>query len=609
MAIEKNKKLEDLKKATRSAKVSDAICALLHLSELYNKDRNKLAFTYARQALEKSIQFDRKENIGEAHLQLAIYFCRSRTDYITSLNHCEKALQFKAAFKTRRELAEIFKTMGVNYFYLGELRKAQDNYKNALNFLLSIAKKGKEEIKDIADLYYNLAILNRSQETIHLRKEFLEESRKYYEQINMPTGVARCSDGMGVYHFYAGNTKKAMEHLLQAIKMFEEAGDKEGVYLASNNIGTIKIKTGKFNEGLVYLMKSLQLRKKTGNPIPIAISFINIGNALMDKRRFKEAIIHLLDAEKILRKTKSKIELASLMCAMSRCYKHTKDFEQAVACQAEYIELHEELHRYELEKAYNDTTARYDLELMEKNATIDRLKNFEIASYIHRLEISNTELRQFAHAASHDLKEPLRTITSFVNLLEKHCQNKIDPTGREYLDYIITGTKRLEELVKDLLNLSRINLSETPFTDVNLNEVFKDTVSSLATMIAERKAQVNCGKLPIVSADKAQMFQVFLNLITNGIKYNQSKQPLINIRASKSGARITISFSDNGIGIAEQYQSKIFEIFQRLHPREKYSGTGIGLTICKRIVDRHHGKIWVEKNQPKGSVFHISLPA
>ncbi|MCX6198959.1 MAG: ATP-binding protein [Bacteroidetes bacterium] len=609
MVTIKNKKLEDLKKASRSVKPADAISALLQLSELYNKDRNKRAFTCARQALEKAIQFDRKENIGEAHLQLAIYFCRARTDYITSLNHCEKALQFKAAFKTKRELAEIFKTMGVNYFYLGELRKAQDNYKNALNFLLSISKKEKEEIKDVADLYYNLAILNRSVETIHLRKEFLEESQKYYQQINMLTGVARCYDGMGVYHFYAGNTKKAMELLLLAIKTFEEENDKEGVYLASNNIGTIKIKTGKFNEGLAYLMKSLQLRKKSGNPIPIAISYINIGNALMDKRRFKEAIVHLSDAEKILRKTKSKIELASLMSAMSRCYKHTKNFEKAVTCQAEYILLHEELHRYELEKAYNDTTARYDMELMEKNAMIDRLKNFEIASYIHRLEMSNTELRQFAHAASHDLKEPLRTITSFVNLLEKHCENKIDRTGREYLNYIITGTKRLDELVKDLLNLSRINLSETTFTDVNLNEVFKDAVVNLSAIITEKNARVHCGKLPIISADKTQMFQLFMNLIANGIKYNQNKIPDINIRASKKGAHITISFSDNGIGIAEQYQTKIFEIFQRLHPREKYSGTGIGLTICKKIVDRHHGKIWVKKNKPNGSVFHVSLPA
>lgn len=602
-------KLQELKRTCRSAKNGDAIPALLKLSHHYNALRDKLAYKYATQALERAIRLDGKEFIGEAHLHLAIYFCRSNSDYVTSLSHCQKALKFQSAFKTRRSLSEVFKTIGVNYHYLGEIQHAQDNYKNALDLLLSVSKKNRDELKDIGDLYYNLAILNKSKETIQLRKEYLESAQKFYSQIHFKPGLARCSDGMAVYYFYAGDKRKAMMHFGKALEMFRQQKDRDGIYLSYNNIGTLRIQSGDFEGGMEYLQKSLQLRRKAGSPVPVAISHINISNALMDRKKFKEALPHLNDAKKILGKAKSKIELASLLMALTRCYTNLERYREAVACQAKHIELREELHRYEIEKAYNDSTARYDVELLEKNATIERLQNFEIASYIHRLEISNDELRQFAHAASHDLKEPLRTITSFVNLLEKHCENKIDRTGREYLDYILAGTKRLDELVKDILNLSRINLSENPFTEVDLNAVYKDVVVSLTAIIGIRKVHLVCGKLPFVVADKTQMFQLFLNLIGNAIKYNESEMPEVKISAVEDAAHITLRFADNGIGIADQHQDKIFQIFQRLHPREKYSGTGIGLTICKRIVDRHRGKIWVESKLGSGSVFCVSLPA
>jgi signal transduction histidine kinase len=604
----KNKKIAQLRNTARTGRGKNAIHALLDLSEHYNKERDKLSFTYARQALETAIKTDEKTLIARAHLALAIYFCRQRTDYTTSLNHCEKALHFKSTFETKRELSEVFKTMGVNYYYLADVQKAQESYSNALDILLSLADKTKEELKDIADLYYNLAILNRKKENIHLRKEYLEQAQKYYQQIENRSGIGRCYDGIAVYYFYVENYKKALDNLQTALAIFEEIKDTEGQYLTFNNIGTLKIKLGKFQEGIDYLNRSLQLRKKGRNPVSIAISYINIGSALSEKKKYSEALENLKEAEKILRKAKSKTELASLLSGMSICYRQLKQFEKALACETEFGALREELHRYEMEKAYNDTIQRYDIELTEKNAVIDRLKNFELASYIHRLEMSNTELKQFAHAASHDLKEPLRTISSFVSLLEKHLGNKIDTTAKEYLHYITGATYRMDDLVKDILNLSKINLSEAPLTEVDLNAIFKEVVLSIAALIGEKNVHFTCGKLPSIIADRSQMFQLFQNLIVNGIKYNESAQPHIKISARKTATQVVLSFADNGIGIAEEYRNKVFELFQRLHPREKYSGTGIGLTLCKKIVDRHRGKIWVEKNKPNGSVFKIALP-
>ncbi len=167
----------------------------------------------------------------------------------------------------------------------------------------------------------------------------------------------------------------------------------------------------------------------------------------------------------------------------------------------------------------------------------------------------------------------------------------------------------MDGLVKDILDLSRVNRDEYEPQEVNLNETLREVRKDLNKVLSDRKVHITASKMPTIMADRSQMFQLFLNLISNAVKYNESKEPDLVIKARRNGANYVISFADNGIGIAEEYREKVFEIFQRLHPREKYSGTGIGLTLCKRIVERHKGKIWVEKNGSKGSVFYVSLPA
>lgn len=598
-----------LKLKAKTGKPVERLEAQLELSLHYNQLKRREAFTCAKEVLEKAIKSGNKVLVARAHLQLAIYFCRTRINTFSSLNHCSKALSMREFFTLRREVAEIYKTVGVNYYYLGEMQKAQENYKNALDILLGIRKKTEFEIKDIADIYYNLAILNRSAESLHLRKEYLEQAQNFYEQIGYQNGIARCYDGMGVYHFYLNNKRKSFEFLQKALHKMEELKDADGVNLVCNNIGTLKIQQGDYREGFEFLFRSLELRKRSGNKVSTAVCYINIGNAYVQQKKYKEALRHLMEAEKLLRASKSKVELSSVVYSLAACYRALNDFKKACDYQDEYIALREELHNYELEKAYDDTSARFSMELTEKDALIDRLQNFEIANYIHRLEMSNDELRQFAHAASHDLKEPLRTITSFVNLLERHCESKIDDTGREYLEYIVSATKRMDGLVKDILDLSRVNRDEYEPQEVNLNETLKEVRKDLNKVLSDRKVHVIAGKMPTLMADRSQMFQLFLNLISNAVKYNESKEPELIIKARRNGANYVISFADNGIGIAEEYREKVFEIFQRLHPREKYSGTGIGLTLCKRIVERHKGKIWVEKNGSKGSVFYVSLPA
>jgi len=609
MPNQKPLNIKQLQVQVRNANPATSVEALLQLSKHYNSSKSKSAFNYASKALQKAAKYKLLPQQLSANLELAKYYYHTATEYVVSMKYCEQAKTLITPQTPNHDLAEIYKVTGVNYHYLGEINKAQQNYLSSLDILLSINGSSYDDIKDIADLYYNLAILNRSHEASDLRKQYIDRAFQYYSKIDFPTGMARCADGLAIYYYYKNDFRAALEKLLVAIEIYKQIGNDQGIYMTCNNIGTLKIEMGHFDEGMKYLHQSLQLRKKTGNTVAVAIAYINIGtNWLEKKKEYKKALTYLKRGEKLLVEANSKVEQAPLLQAMGNCYAGLGNHKKAYGAMLNYIKLREELHKFELQKAYSDTKLRYDVELIEKDAIIDRLQNFEIATYIHRLEMSNNELRQFAHAVSHDLKEPLRTITGFSNLLEKKYKGKLDEQGHEYINYITTGATRLNDLVKDILDLSNINVTESTFVNVDLNKIFADVVKQMQPLIKQKNAAVTTGKLPIVHADKVQMHRLFTNIITNGINYNNSKMPQVKINSVKDGRYYKISFTDNGIGIPEQYRDKVFEIFQRLHHRENYNGTGMGLTVCKKIVDRHLGKIWVQENKPQGSVFYVSLP-
>ncbi len=225
------------------------------------------------------------------------------------------------------------------------------------------------------------------------------------------------------------------------------------------------------------------------------------------------------------------------------------------------------------------------------------------------LERSNKELEQFAHIASHDLQEPIRSIVGFSQLLSKKFEGKLDVQSKKYLDFIVGGARRLQMLIEGLLQFSRFGKDEIKLEPVNFNQVVKEAMNNLDGLIQERQAVVHYKNLPILRAHYAFMLQLFQNLISNSIKYCDRESPHIEIWADEKNKTWEFSVQDNGIGIDPQYQELIFIIFQRLHGKEKYPGTGIGLTICKKIVERHGGKIWVESMMNQGATFKFTLPS
>lgn len=220
---------------------------------------------------------------------------------------------------------------------------------------------------------------------------------------------------------------------------------------------------------------------------------------------------------------------------------------------------------------------------------------------------SNAELEQFAYVASHDLQAPLATIASYAQLLEKRYKDQLDSQASKFIGNIVQGCTRMQTLIDDLLEYSQVGRSQKPFQLTDCNHAVEQALANLQGAIRQTQAVVTYSELPAVMGDISQIVQLFQNFVGNAIKYCQDAPPAVHITACKQEENWLFSVSDNGIGIAPQHQERIFKIFQRLHTQREYSGTGIGLAICQKIVERHGGSIWVESEPGQGSTFHFSL--
>ena len=266
----------------------------------------------------------------------------------------------------------------------------------------------------------------------------------------------------------------------------------------------------------------------------------------------------------------------------------------------------------------NDITERKQAEaaLRQLNDALEQqvqVRTQELEQRAQELERSNAELEQFAYVASHDLQEPLRTVSSFTELLAQEYGDRLDGEAKEYIEFIVDGALRMQQLVKDLLLYSRVNTRGKAFAPTDCETVLKRVLSNLQFVIVQGESQVTHDPLPDVYADESQVQQLFQNLISNALKFRAEDPPHVHIsvisNADEPSGDWTFCVSDNGIGIEPEYREQIFEIFQRLHSRRVYAGTGIGLAICRKIVQRHGGQIWVEDSPEKGAAFYFTLPS
>ncbi len=251
-----------------------------------------------------------------------------------------------------------------------------------------------------------------------------------------------------------------------------------------------------------------------------------------------------------------------------------------------------------------------------QDITVQKKHELQLSKLNHTLQLrakdlvdSNTELERFAYVASHDLQEPLRMVSSFMQLLKVRYDKQLDDKAREYIHFAVDGAERMQRLILDLLEYSRVNTIKADFEEVDLNEIFSEVHLNISNVLTLKNATIHATPLPVVKAIKIQMLQLLQNLAGNAIKYQHpNRKALVCISAAEQEQEWVIAVKDNGIGIDQKFEHKIFQIFQRLHTKTEYTGTGIGLAICKKIIDKHRGKIWVESDGKNGSTFYFTIP-
>ncbi|SEH12388.1 4TM region of histidine kinase [Natronorubrum sediminis] len=239
-------------------------------------------------------------------------------------------------------------------------------------------------------------------------------------------------------------------------------------------------------------------------------------------------------------------------------------------------------------------------ELTQRNEDLQRLQA--------QLEASNERLEQFAYAVSHDLEEPLRMITSYLSLLERRYADELDDDADEFIDYAVDGAERMKEMIDGLLEYSRIETRGESFESVDLDALLADVQQNLELQIDDSDAEITSDALPRVAGDPRQLRQVFQNLLSNALEYSGDDPPRVHVGATRTNSRWQVFVRDEGIGIPPEQQDRVFEVFQRLHSHEEHAGTGIGLALCRRIVERHGGTIWIDSEPGVGTTFTFTLP-
>lgn len=340
---------------------------------------------------------------------------------------------------------------------------------------------------------------------------------------------------------------------------------------------------------------------RTGDGLKVIFGYSN--EEVNNSADFWESRIHPEDLEKAKKILKFNLsQHNNHICNQEYRFKKA-DGTYAFVYEKGYITRDENGTAIRMIGATRDITERIETEVLLKKL------NENLEKRAKELALSNSELEQFAYIASHDLQEPLRMVTSFLNLLEARYKEQLDDKAKQYIHFATDGAVRMRKIISDLLEYSQVGRKTDETEFININDLLYDAVQLNRKLIEEKNGLIECGTLPTIKGNKSTLQQVFQNLIGNALKYQKNNaRPIIKINVVETKTHWQFSFADNGIGIDERFFDKIFIVFQRLHNKNEYSGTGLGLAICKKIIENHNGKIWVESDLDHGSTFYFTIP-
>ncbi|MGB1216537.1 MAG: tetratricopeptide repeat protein [Saprospiraceae bacterium] len=523
------------------------------------------------EVLKLSRKYGEKENEFLGLNAIAVYY-GARQDFKMAMLHFRKALDKSKEIGYHHGSANCLINIGTIYANLF-------NYDDALDRYITILKEYKDVLGDNTELIIlnNIGNIYYTQSKLDKALEYFERSMSMASHINYKGMVAHTMAQISRTLVAKKEYEKALEYACKSEEMLKGTDYAEGKQINYVTLGNIYYKLKNYDTALKY-----------------------VGKGIVSAKQLKDTVTEMRGYK-----------------LMSNILKDMKMFEKALEYQLVYAQAQEQYAMDQRNRQIIDLEIRYEVEKKEKEIEIltqfqDTLisQSKQIADQNEKLVQANSDLKQFAYVVSHDLKEPLRMIGSYSQLITRRYRDDFDDEGIEFLGYVTDGVARMNVLLNDLLEYATIGNNEALDGDsVDLNEIMDNTLLNLSIAMEEVGAKITSDKLPLVKSSHSLLSQLFQNLLSNAIKFRKPETaPEIHVGYEKIEKEHRISFIDNGIGIPADAQERIFVIFQRLHKRNSYEGTGIGLAICMRIVQKLGGSISVESEYGAGATFTIGLP-
>ena len=549
---------------------------------------------------------------------------------------------------------------------LGMYYLFQKNLPLALKLLLDAVELDEARIynKDPMLSYSNIGL-------IYEEWGDLEQAQFYYAKaataaFNQGTERATAFGNLCLaYNAYLNSKyKRALQFYQLALHFYQKSNDLPGIAETTYYLGLIRDQQREFPRALEHYHEALRLYTQLGTMSDITSMYKILADTYRKMGMTDIAIEHYKKAEKLAVQYDVMNELVRIYYALAEIYRNDlKDYANSDRYQLEYSHLTDSIYQNQVMEDIQQLETNYDLRIKaaesdkllaerardrielerrtsiviivsllcilmgmvlfivyqayrRKHSASQKLEKIvqsrteALVQANRQLVSNNEELERFAHITSHDLKEPLRNISSFTHLIQrKIAGSSIGREIEEYMGFVLRGTRQMHELVEDIASLAKISdVLSKKLEKVDIDHIMREIIFSLQLLTEERKASIVSGEMPVIHAHNANIFLIFKNLIENGIKYNASEQPVVKIDYRPVEEHHLFTIEDNGIGIAPEYHQKIFEMFRRLNDRKKYSGSGMGLAICKKIVQNYQGRIWVESEPQRGSRFCFTIP-
>ncbi len=589
------------------------------------------------------------EGTVKANCALAAYYIQ-QVNYEKAIKAIEAAGLLLTDYKEEEKpllYMEVYHLLTKVYFKKQQYPKIPELSKKVLKW----SQAAGDVTKELTALN-NIAIYNADRSDYKSAMEYLLTALDKSEEIGFRQNIAQSHINIGTIYAQLYNYNDALQRYVKVIDEFEDVLKLSDQFALNNNIGNINYTIEKYDEANQYFNSALEVAKKTNRDSMLALALtqlsrvktaekkyssalqlaneakvlldqlgnvngkqlnlINLANIHFHLNEYTEALKLVDEGIKISKKQKDETSEIDGYELTARIYKELEDFEKAFAFQKIFTEAKQKFTIIQRNRQVLDLDIKYAMREKQKEIAQLMKENEYQALLLEKqdqIQKQNDELKQFAYVVSHDLKEPLRMIGSFSQLIQRQYEGKKTEKTDQYFGYVQDGVHRMNHLLDALLRYSTIGGYTLKLDEVDLNETMKIVESSLKLLIQDTATKLIVEKLPTVTGSSTLLTQLFQNLISNAIKFrNPDTTPVIKISAIPNEDKMEIIVADNGIGIAQQHLEQIFVIFSRLHSREAYEGTGVGLAICQKIVQKMGGHIWVESEVGVGTEFHFTLP-